>query len=210
MGVVVPPFQGRGCVREVVLCTRKRAGWLVLDEARDDANLDGRGARDLTWFRSIGPSTGQSSGITYFGGGRKFGFPTAFFFVDPAGAFVAARSPFFGEEIESARGDAMITIPPTQVLKPPSAKPPRRGYRARSSVSRRRAAAPWLPRTQLCLSPLSKAGGVELERSELSQVGTTPAAGALPLSPVSGVWWQADSLCPSYSFFSDHIRSVDP
>ena len=110
MGVVVPPFQGRSCVREVVLCTRKRAGRLVLDEARDDGNLDGRGAWALTWFRSIGPSTGQSSGITYFGGGRKFGFPTAFFFVDPAGAFVAARPPFFGEEIESARGDAMITM----------------------------------------------------------------------------------------------------
>ena len=121
-----------------------------------------RGARALTRFRSIGPSTGQSSGITYFGGGCKFGVPTAFFFVVlPAGAFVAARSPCFGEEMESARGDAMITIPPTQVLTPPSANPPRRAYRVRSSVRRRRAAAPWLPRTQLCVSrPLrSRADG---------------------------------------------------
>eukprot|EP01043_Picozoa_sp_COSAG02_P041969 COSAG02_NODE_3528_length_6612_cov_9.525411_3_plen_138_part_00 len=67
----------------------------------------------LTWFRSIGPSTGQSSRISYFGGGRRFGLPTAFFFVFPPDDLLGARSPFFGEEIVSAwRGDSMITIPP--------------------------------------------------------------------------------------------------
>ena len=97
-------------------------------------------ADPLTLFRSIGPSSGQSSGISYFGGGRRFGLPTAFFFVlPPANALLGARSPFFGEEMESARGDAMITIlpslhpslPPAQAAagtprKPKPAKPPAR------------------------------------------------------------------------------------
>ncbi len=96
----------------------------------------------LTLFRSIGPSSGQSSGISYFGGGRRFGLPTAFFFVlPPANALLGARSPFFGEEMESARGDAMITILPSLHPSLPPLPPTRAGHRRDAKEAQARQAA---------------------------------------------------------------------
>ena len=66
------------------------------------------GGAALTRPRSIAPSTGQSSCISYFGGGVRLGEPTAGFLLD--GKVLPALVAALGEEIESARGDAMITM----------------------------------------------------------------------------------------------------
>jgi hypothetical protein len=58
----------------------------------------------------MAPSTGQSSGISYFGGGARFGDPTAGFLVDFGAAALAPLAEARGVETESARGDAMMTI----------------------------------------------------------------------------------------------------